>query len=200
MRTNELFKILDIEQIPYAVIEGEYDAESYEIEDQSFSSDLDVVLQANSKQIIRVLRNHKGFDYLGGYSFRDNAVDIRIDLYFYTLNVGYYHFLSVDADSFDKQKLSKEEYIIYQILDPLLKFSEYYPRHQFRLEKYFSFELTKIVRVKLDAILGKFLSTILLSKIKRKDFEISKQFIKMCKLRLLFINGNFVKMLKSRIF
>ena len=200
MINNELFKILNVEKIPYAVIEGKHDINSYKVENELLNPDIDIVLQTNSKQIISVLKSKQAFDYLGDYSFRENTTNTRIDLYFNSLNVGYYHFLKVHANSFVNQKLSEEEYIIYQILDPLLKFSKYYPRHQCRLEKYFDSGIPKEVKVKLESALGKSLSDALLSKISNKDFSISKIFIKRCKLRLLFINGNFVKMLKSRIF
>lgn len=200
MRNNELFKILNAEKIDYAVIEGEYDSESYRVEGELFNPDIDVVLQFNSRKVISIIKNKPEFDFLGGVSFRNNITNTRVDLYFSSLNVGYYHFLKVEFHSFVNKRLSKEEYIIHQILEPLLKFSKYHPRHQFRLEKYFVSGIPKGVKVRLDSTIGKLLSGMLLKKIINQDFRISKAFIKICKLRLLFINGNFVKMLKTRIF
>ena len=64
MKNNKLFKILNAKKIPYAVIEGKYDIESYKTEDKLFKADIDVVLQSNSKQIISILSNKQEFDYL----------------------------------------------------------------------------------------------------------------------------------------
>ena len=200
MRNSELFKILNREKIPYTIVEGEYDVESYKIDNKFSNVDIDVVLQTNSKYIMTVLKESGGFDYLGGHSFKDKKYNIRLDLYFFVLNVGYYTFLKVNHKSFINKTLSKEEYIIYNLLDPLLKFSKYYPRHQYRLAKYFAVELPQEVRIILDCTIGRFLSNILLNKVKNNDFRISRIFIKICKFRLLFINGNFVNMLKSRLF
>jgi len=200
MRNSELFKILNREKIPYTIVEGEHDVESYKIDNKFSNVDIDVVLQTNSKYIMTVLKESGGFDYLGGHSFRDKKYNIRLDLYFFVLNVGYYTFLKVNHKSFFNKTLSKEEYIIYNLLDPLLKFSQYYPRHQYRLAKYFAVELPQEVRIILDCTIGRFLSNILLNKVKNNDFRISRIFIKICKFRLLFINGNFVNMLKSRLF
>ena len=200
MRNSELFKILNDEKIPYAVIQGEYDLESYNVDDEFSNIDLDVVLQTNSKYIMNVLKDREDFDYLGGHSFKDKKYNIRVDLYFLVLNVGYYTFLKVNHKSFLNKKLSKPEYIIYNLLDPLLKFSKFLPRHQYRLAKYFSADLPSEVRIILDCTIGRLLSNFLLNKIKNNDFIISRIFIKICKFRLLFINGNFVNMLKSRIF
>ena len=69
---------------------------------------------------------------------------LKIDLYFKTLNVGYYHFLKVSPLSFKSKEVSEIEYIIYQILDPLLKFSKYKKRHEYRLCEYFKKGVTKI--------------------------------------------------------
>lgn len=200
MRNSELFKILNDEKIPYAVIQGEYDLESYNVDDEFSNIDLDVVLQTNSKYIMNVLKDREDFDYLGGHSFKDKKYNIRVDLYFLVLNVGYYTFLKVNHKSFLNKKLSKPEYIIYNLLDPLLKFSKFLPRHQYRLAKYFSADLPSEVRIILDCTIGRLLSNFLLNKINNNDFSISRIFIKICKFRLLFINGNFVNMLKSRIF
>ena len=200
MKNNELIKILENEGIPYAVIHGEYDDASYKLENNLFVPDIDIVLQTKSRKIISILKSKKNFNYLGNNSFIYNVTNTRIDLYFNYLNVGYYSFLKVDKLSFASKEISKAEYIVYQILDPLLKFLEYHPRHQFRLRKYFSQPIPKEVKTKLDYAIGWQLSNALLCKIKDNNFTLSKLFIKRCKLQLLFINGNFVKMLKVRIF
>ena len=83
------------------------------------------------------------FKYLGDNSFLDIENDLRVDLYFKTLNVGYYHFLKINNQDFLNKEVSESAYIIYQIVDPLLKFSKYHNRHQYRLKKYFSNTIRK---------------------------------------------------------
>ena len=200
MKSNQLLKILIAENIEYALIEGVYDIDSLEIERKPFNADIDIFISSNSIYIIDLLKNKKEFHYLEGHSFIEIKSKTRIDLYFNSLNVGYYHFLIIDSNCFVNQKISESEYIVYQILDPLLKFSRYQLRHQFRLDQYFSSPVSNDVKDLLDLAVGKLLSYLLLNKIRNNDFEVSKIFIKCCKLRLLFINGNFVKMLKSRLF
>ena len=51
----------------------------------------------------------------------------------------------------------------------------------------------------LKDIIGKELGNQLVDNIANGSFDISTSFIKKCKWKMLFINGNFVKMLQSRI-
>ena len=200
MIKNNFLTILNKEKIQYAIIDGIYSSDSYKCESPSLKADLDVVLKSYSNVLINKLIDNPNFSCIDGHSFIEIDSETRIDLYFSTLNVGYFHFLRIDSTSFDNQIVSESEFIIYQIIDPLLKFSKYHPRHQFRLRKYFKKGISSEVKSLLDFSLGSILSYLLLNKIKNNDFEISKIFIKLCKFRLLFINGNFVKMLNSRIF
>ena len=98
------------------------------------------------------------------------------------------------------KKVSEIEYIIYQILDPLLKFSKYQKRHEYRLSQYFKKGINNEVQIRLKQIIGCKLTKILLNKISNSEYSISRSFIKICKFRMLFINGNFVKMIESRVF
>lgn len=63
---------------------------------------------------------------------------------------------------------------------------------------YFKNFKKKQVLYLLQKIIGKKLSLSLLNKVSNNNFNISKAFIKICKIKLLFINNNFVKMIKSR--
>jgi len=126
--------------------------------------------------------------------------NLRIDLYFKTLNVGYYHFLEIDNQDFLNTEVSELAYIIYQIIDPLLKFSKYHNRHQYRLKKYFNNSIPNEVEECLRKIIGKKLAYELLVNISNSNFNVKSTFIKKCKLNMLLINGNFVKMIKSRVF
>ena len=60
-----------------------------------------------------------------------------------------------------------------------------------------NFKKTEVLYM-LQKILGKKLSLSLVNKVSNNNFNISKGFIKICKIKLLFINNNFVKMIKSR--
>lgn len=197
---TNIFNFLEQKNIAYAVLKGKYDEESYEHEEVGFKKDLDLVLDCEKSDVFSFLKADNNFKYLEENSFLDIENDLRIDLYFKTLNVGYYHFLKIKSDSYIAKEVSEQAYIIYQILDPLLKFSKYHNRHQYRLAHYFSAAIPKGVEECLKEIIGNKLAKELLENIANSRFAIKNSFIKKCKLSMLFINANFVKMLKSRIF
>jgi len=200
MINSKILEIIIEKDIAFAVIDGKYDIESYNEEGGCFSPDLDIVLQSDSEVIIEDIRNHKEFEALEKFSFKEKETNIRVDLYFNSLNVGYYHFLNIQDTSFVNKRVSDEEYIVYQLLDPLLKFSKYLPRHKYRLQKYFSEGIPDNIVCKLEKIIGCNLANTLLNQILKGNFDVSQLFIRRCKINILFINGNFVKMIKKRIY
>ena len=197
---TNIINFLEQKSIAYAVLKGAHDKESYLYESVGFKKDLDLVLNCKKDDVFSFLIADNNFKYLGDNSFLDIENDLRVDLYFKTLNVGYYHFLKIDNQDFLTKEVSESAYIIYQILDPLLKFSKYHNRHQYRLKKYFSNTIPKEVEDCLKEIIGKKLANKLLENISNSNFDIKSIFIKKCKLNMLLINGNFVNMIKSRIF
>ena len=196
---TNIFKFLEKNKIAYAVLEGAYDEKSLKEEDVGFRKDLDIVLDCNKEDVSPFLKADHNFKYLENNSFLAISDNLRIDLYFKTLNVGYYHFLKVSSLSFKLKEVSEKEYIIYQILDPLLKFSKYQKRHEYRLSQYFKNGISNDLQISLRQIIGSKLTRILLNKISYSSYSISRSVIKKCKFRMLFINGNFVKMIKSRV-
>ena len=197
---TNIINFLEQKSISYIVLIGKYDNDSYMYERSDFKKDLDLVLNCKKDDVFSFLIADNNFKYLGDNSFLDIDNDLRIDLYFKTINVGYYHFLKIDNQDFLNKEVSESAYIIYQILDPLLKFSKYHNRHQYRLKKYFNNTIPKEVEEYLKEIIGKKLAYELLENISNSNFAIKSIFIKKCKLNMLLINGNFVKMIKSRIF
>ena len=197
---TNIINFLEQKSIAYAVLKGAHDKESYLHESVGLKKDLDLVLNCKKDDVFSFLIADNNFKYLGDNSFLDIENDLRIDLYFKTLNVGYYHFLKINNQDFLNKEVSESAYIIYQILDPLLKFSKYHNRHQYRLKKYFSNTIPKEVEDCLKEIIGKKLANKLLENISNSNFAIKSIFIKKCKLNMLLINGNFVNMIKSRIF
>ena len=197
---TNIFRFLEEKKIAYAVLKGAYDDESLKKEGVDFKKDLDIVLDCNKSDVLAYLKADSNFKYLENSSFLVVSDDLRIDLYFKTLNVGYYHFLKINSIAFKSKQISYTEYMIYQILDPLLKFSKYQKRHEYRLRQYLKSGVSDEVKNKLRQIIGCQLTEILLNKISNSEFYFSSSFIKKCKFRMLFINGNFVKMMKSKIF
>ena len=197
---TNIINFLKQKKIAYAILKGTHDNESYMHERVGFKKDLDIVLNCKKDEVFFFLIADNNFKYLVDNSFLDIENNLRIDLYFKTLNVGYYHFLKINNQDFLTKEVSASAYIIYQILDPLLKFSKYHNRHQFRLKKYFRNTIPKEVEEYLKEIIGKKLAFELLENISNSNFAVKSIFIKKCKLNMLLINGNFVKMIKSRIF
>ena len=197
---TNIINFLEQKSITYAVLKGTHDIESYIHENIGFKNDLDLVLNCKKDDVFSFLIADNKFKYIGDNSFFDIENDLRIDLYFKTLNVGYYHFLKINNQDFLSKEVAESAYIIYLILDPLLKFSKYHNRHQFRLKKYLSNTVPNEVMDYLKEIIGNKLAHELLENISNSNFALTSIFIKKCKLNMLLINGNFVKMIKSRIF
>ena len=197
---TNIVRILEDKKIAYAVLKGDHECESLKKEDIVFREDLDIVLDCVEEDILPFLKANNSFKYLQNNSFLSISDNLRIDLYFKTLNVGYYHFLKIRDSSFRVNKVSDDEYLIYQMLDPLLKFSKYQRRHEYRLSHYFKEGVSNNVQINLNQIIGRRLAKILLNRISDSKYFMSRLFIKRCKIRLLFINGNFVRMMKSRFF
>ena len=197
---TNIINFLEQKSIAYAILKGTHDKESYMNEREGFKKDLDLVLNCKKDDVFSFLIEDNSFKYLGDNSFLDIENNLRIDLYFKTLNVGYYHFLEIDDQDFLTTEVSESAYIIYQIIDPLLKFSKYHNRHQYRLKKYFNNSIPNEVEEYLKEIIGKKLAYELLGNISNSNFDVKSIFIKKCKLNMLLINGNFVNMIKSRIF
>ena len=197
---HNIITYLNQHKIDYAILSGKYDKASLDTEAKEFKSDLDIVLSCNRNLFIENIKHDTAYQQIEENTFLDIENKIRIDFYFKTVNVGYYHYLNIDKQSFVKKEVSETEYILYQILDPLLKFSRYHNRHQFRLKAYFKNGISTEIKNSLRDIVGKKLASQLLEKISKDDFNFNKSFIRRCKYSMLFINGNFVKMLKTRIF
>ena len=183
-------KYLKDSNITFALIKGKYD----QVDDDIVRPDIDIVLK--NKSSILIFKNPT-FKFINQYRFREILTGLNIDLYCQFLNVGYYYYLRISNSSYDNYQISDLEYLIYLILDPLLKFSEYHSRHKKRLSRYSQEELSQAF-VLLESIIGLRLSKVLYQKISSREFNVSTVFIKQCKFKLLFINGNFVRMCKSR--
>ena len=97
---TNIFKFLEEKKIAYAVIKGVYDEGSLNKEGIGFRKDLDIVLDCNKEDVFPSLKEGHNFKYLENNSFLVISDNLRIDLYFKTLNVGYYHFLKVSPSSF----------------------------------------------------------------------------------------------------
>ena len=195
---KSLIKLLENNNISYSFIEGDYDDIANKKEENSFKKDVDIVLCGDKNKILNILLSSKNLYFVDNI-FRDIRTNMRIDIYYNTINVGYYHYLIIKESSYALGKISKEEYFIYQLIDPLLKFSKYHKRHQYNLIEYTSNYNIEYIFPELRKLIGSFLAKRLISKIIRKDFSLSFLFVKLCKLRLLLINGNFVRMINKRM-
>ena len=195
--------VIDIllnEKISYAILKEIYDVPSNIVNQKNYKKDLDIVVNCSKNEIIDKFINHDNLLHIEKNSFFDKINNIRVDIYFKTLNVGYYHYLKIDQKSYGQNKIQDIEYLIYIILDPILKFSFYQNRHQYILNKYFNNFENNDLKIKLSNIIGKLLANKLLDKLRIGDFYISNSFIKICKFRMLFINDNFALMLRNRFF
>ena len=169
-----IFNLLKTHKISYIVLTGKYDEESYHIENTSIKRDLDILLDSTRENIIHHLFHHKNLKHLEDNSFFDTFKNLRIDIYFRSLNVGYYHYFKADASIFNDSLYNENVYIIYLILDPLLKFSKYHTRHEYRLKMYFNNGVNDKIYLLLSDIIGVKLASYLLKKISQSDLNYLK--------------------------
>lgn len=186
---EHIIEYLTKEKTSFAIITGRFSS-IFQYRD----SDIDIVFNDFN---FRSVFNNSRFKFIHKNRIELLETGDKIDLYFQNLNVGYYHYLKVQDSSYEVNQISELEYIIYLVLDPLLKFSKYHTRHKDQLSRYKPEELQESFRY-ITTILGRGLADVLYHKIINRDFNISSFFIKKCKFRLLFINNNFVRMIKSR--
>ena len=97
---TNIINFLEKKNIAYVVLKGAHDKESYIQERVGFNRDLDLVLNCKEDDVFSFLISDNDFKYLGDNSFLDIENDLRIDLYFKTINVGYYHFLKIENQDF----------------------------------------------------------------------------------------------------
>ena len=116
---NSIIKYLNEKNIDYAVLKGAHDDASYQKESEDFKADLDIVLSCDRASFITNLKQNDSYQYLEQNSFLDIEDNLRIDFYFNTLNVCYYHYLTITEQSFLNKEVSEEEYILYQIYLPV---------------------------------------------------------------------------------
>ena len=95
----KIITYLNENNIAFAVLKGVHDEDSYQMETKEFKVDLDIVLSFNRNSFITQLKQNADFHYLEKNSFQDIENDLRIDFYFKTLNVGYYHYLTINTQS-----------------------------------------------------------------------------------------------------
>ena len=164
--------------------------------DYQQSDDIDIVFfNVRAKDVINklALLGHK----IEGNSFIINTPNdsFRLDFYINCVNCGYYKIINLSFK--DKIFVDISDYCVIQLLEPLIKFSEYKKRHIRRLKYFKDQGLLDNQRIskKLKFIVGFYFTVVLLQK-KRTVF--SGIFIKLLKLRLLFANGNLLRMFKSR--
>ena len=197
---SKIFDILDKLDIRYAIIEGDKYIDELCHDINLVKPDLDIVIESLNKDILQILDSDSNYERLDYCSFREIDIDLRIDLYFNSINVGYYYYLKIKEFSFVNKKIDKNEYLIYLLLDPLLKFGEYKQRHQCKIRHYLKDFDSKDFMQLIRSIIGKKIADDLLLRLRYYNFHLDINFIKSCKLKLLLINGNFVRMIQNRFF
>ena len=62
---TKLFRILNSHKIPFVVISGKFDKESYSVESKLFNPDVDLVLNCDKTKMAHLLLNDKDFKIMG---------------------------------------------------------------------------------------------------------------------------------------
>lgn len=157
--------------------------------------DLDVLFfEVSEKELLEQLQI-KGMQLNDVQSllFNSGKESVRVDYYIDWINCGYYRLFPVKLTD-DMEAV----YMAYQIVEPIIKFGKYLPRHQKRLaayiDKYGGFSDKTIAKVK--HAFGALSSKILIKKITAQNYSISSRKLKSA---ALMRNGNMRSMLVERL-
>tara|TARA_A100001037_G_scaffold280765_1_gene283813 strand:- start:2027 stop:2614 length:588 start_codon:yes stop_codon:yes gene_type:complete len=194
-----MIKYLSDNKIPFAIIKGRFDSEIPP--DSKINEDLDIVISlASINSFKNKIDFRNKFRQVNELTFINVNSNKHIDLYCQYLSVGYYYYLKINPNAFSQGSVSENEYLIYLILDPLLKFSSYRKRHRLKIQRYAEKGSLKMITNDLSKIIGRRMAVNLISRLSVGEYRLSPLFIKNCKFRLLFINGNFTRMLRVRLY
>jgi len=205
---SEFLNKLSKYNIKYAVITGKYEAKGslVEKEEANYVEDLDIVFFDITCEGLKKIFKDIGVEHIinNTYKYKIYSSEFPIDIYIDYINVGYYYLFKINKERVihkdDKIIINENDYIIYQFLEPLIKFSEYKTRHKYRLQKYMDNEyITHPIKEKLYTVIGEYCTEYILTSL-RENKTISRTFIKLIKLRLLLINNNFYRLLQKRVF
>lgn len=193
--------------IKYAVITGAYEVEGclVEKEERNFVEDLDIVFfDITCEELQRIFEDIGVEHYIHNtYKYKLNLNELPIDIYIDYINVGYYYLFKINKEDLINKNgriiINENDYIIYQFLEPLVKFSEYRIRHKYRLKKYINNEyITDSFKKRLYGVIGRYCTEYILNALIENKL-ISENFIKLLKIRLLFINNNFYRIFQKRM-
>jgi len=175
-RYGFILKLLENSNLKFKIITGKHEVigslEESKINKQ-YVPDIDIVFDAKKKTIKQDLEKC-GFMSIEGIAYVYSLdKSIHIDAYSKYISVGS---LKIFKPSFEDKllKIKEEEYYIYQLVEPLLKFGFYYKRHLTRIKIYE--ENTDIYHAFVDKQLHQicFPVKFLLSKALEKDGKLSK--------------------------
>lgn len=205
--TLEFLNKLKTTGLKYAIISGKYDEVGVEAEkvDSDFIEDLDIVFFDVTETILYDKLEKLGLKNNIFNSFRYNVQDdfLPIDIYIDYINCGYYYLFKIDKNNLQNINgfsfIKEEDYIFYQLIEPLVKFSTYKKRHKVRLNAYYTNNfINDKIRNKFKKLVGKKVFTEIFQFL-FEDKDFSKNLLKLLKLRLLFKNNNLLRLINKRI-
>ena len=205
----EILSKLEKENLSYAVITGKFeeDGTAYEQTTGALEPDLDIVFFGISKSELHRKLIEMGLEHVHYNSYRYRSQDnktLPVDIYIEYINAGYYFLFPTDSKKIRRENhrnvICEKDYILYQLVEPLIKFSGYKKRHLYRINKYIEHGyITPEIKQKLYNITGRHFANEILKNIQNKT-PINRITVKMIKMRLLFKHGNFFRMIYQRIF
>ncbi|WP_457598120.1 hypothetical protein [Hydrogenimonas sp.] len=206
--TQAIISKLKEENLSYAVITGTFEEAGtlHEQKTKNLQSDLDIVFFDISRTWLHEKLLNLGLKHIEFNTYTYAAEDgstLPIDIYIDYINTGYYLLFPIQRENIQEYNgyniISENDYILYQTLEPLIKFSGYKKRHWYRLKRYMDEGyFTSDIKERLCSIIGYVLATYLIDTISKKD-HVDKKIVQLIKLRLLFKHGNFLRMVKQRI-
>lgn len=123
----------------FSVIKGKFSITGIEAELKSnpnFIDDLDIVLHEPIDSFLEKVSRDNNFLKINQlqYVFVENRNEIVIDIYSYWISTNEFRYLKPRSN--EQLYLNEQDYMIYLLFDPLIKFGEYKIRHRVQIEAY----------------------------------------------------------------
>lgn len=133
-----LSRLLVSSDLSYAFISGTYEEEGSLRELKSngqYYPDIDIIVWGNEALIIPVLKN-LGFKNQNGTSYSIDMKGVSVDIYFNWISYDIIKIFTPRIETVENNQISERDYIIYQLIEPILKFGQHHERHKHRLNLY----------------------------------------------------------------
>lgn len=196
--------LLDQSGLAYAVIGGRYeDAGSrWQLQqDALYGPDIDILFLQPKRYVDEMLAKLGWVQQQSGgfyYYSATQAMRCHIDVYYSYISYGWIKIFKPDKQRLSNNYIGEEDYLLYQLIEPLLKFGAYQPRHLERIRCYRADKKLDHAYVRRRQRAICFPCSFLLSKAYQHEGQLTASQYRMLKLSLILKPRNMIRYIRYR--